>query len=268
MPLLRETVFKRSMNFFDYDSWKGLFVEPTTTARPGLDKFEFNFTYGDHHIRTIIAGCFEGSGLPLPNLLELKFSDYESDDANDHEYTYDTASRSLPPLTTYHRVGGEGRGSGSCNTSVTLGDPVSGIPVLVGFSLTYGKTDHHVWEVMVSLGKDADGRVTLETTLEDKPSCPAYSYAVEYAVVPESRVAYTARASATDHRGPAILPGGNDDVLQGFWLKFRDDDHHLRELSVSVGGNLGTTEVVFQDDSNPSPPYDVWVDYAELKRFP
>lgn len=226
------------------------------SGAPLLVRFNYTFSNGDHHIRQI-------GTMPLPqqSAEEVSFADENGDDL----YTYDVAHEGVDPAGvvqgSFH-----GRCAGSCTVPLSTRPPGDFVFVLSGFRVSFDNSDHHLDQLAVT---ELNGFLT--TVFKDENGDDAFTYDVNYAWVPRSRLALTEEVAGTV-RGKGsvtINRSTGEKVIRGFSVDNTrtsgdGQDNHIRDLGVIVNSSLILVRYSDEDPVN-SADWSYRVQYAALR---
>src|SRR5262245_3103049 len=201
------------------------------TGVPLLDSFHFRFRSQDHHLQTVRIDPDE----PLGELT-LQFDDKNGDDG----YNYNIIHQVVDDARV-QRGSVSGNIGSEVDNTVRLQRPAGDfVFVLIGFSLQFRGTDHHINEVRI-LEFDSILHVRYLDKHDgpggqdgDEPP-PTFLWDVQFAWVPSDLFVELGTASGKDDRFTArrnIAAGPS--VIRGFSFDFQSEDHHLTEIGVTT----------------------------------
>jgi hypothetical protein len=199
-----------------------VFRAASTVGAPLLARFDYHFTNGDHHIRQVAA-------MPLPQQLavQVSFADANSDDNFDYRLAHERVD---PTGISQHSFHGNCRGE--CSVPLFTRPSGSFLFVLIGFRVAFDNGDHHLDKIGITESADF-----LVTTFRDQNGDDPFTYDVDYAWVPTSRLRSTLATGVVRDSGTVTLPANaGPKVIQGFVMDNTATgsagDNHIRDLGV------------------------------------
>jgi hypothetical protein len=217
-------------------------VFPVTGAAgtPLLARFQYGFTGGDHHLRSVAA-------MPLPqqSAVEVTFADENGDDNYGYRVSHERVDPAGIQQAAFH-----GTCAGQCTVPLFTRPAGDVVFVLTGFRFTYDNADHHLDQISV-----AENGSQLTTVFKDVNGDDRYTYDVSYAWVPRSRLGTVGEILGNVHAAGSVsrFVTSGEKVVRGFLMDNLGagdaGDNHIRDLGVVANAN--TIEVRYGDD-NPA----------------
>lgn len=218
----------------------------TEAPQSALSGFKLEFRGGDHEIKSI--GVIRDS-----NSVTTTFADNDGNDAYRMWAQYTAVPMRVVDAT--------GDCSEVCEIAIERPPSPGAQLVIRGFSVQRNGSDANLRRIAIDPDPDR-GVVTVEFSDNGRSY---YRARVQYGYVDATHVAGTHRASGQRRRQEQSLvlprvPG--QPMLQGFDVRFRTGDHHLRTFAIEP---TATAYRVTFNDNNTDDEYQVSVDYLVLK---
>lgn len=256
----------------------------TSNYAYALNRFYLGYPSGDHKLRRLRY-------MPVGKKLEVALADQNGDDAFKYRGKHVILVNTLDTRET---------AKNGCMNECTLAYSYSttSVFVLTGFDLNRHDGDDNVSEIGI-LPDRAKGEIKVTLKSSTHPFDAKIRYALlpkkqTYEQLEVSGTHPRGKESAFFHYDGGLvsenaflrLPlkrlqtgslGGTPDplvpcltclplyappVLQGFWFKFKNGDHHIGEIAVDVEGGLATVKL---NDQNYDDPFEARVRYALIK---
>jgi hypothetical protein len=228
----------------------------------GLAGFHFDFSGAgvDHEMERIRAGFYLDDYLPVAGLETGLWAIYEDRNADD-PYDWAIDAQKIPVGSTQHQYR-------DCIDSPAVFDenigpaPDGYVPALLGFDLDR-ETDFNVDQIRVRLHERLDD-LYLSVFFTDYPPYDApICYSISYALIPQHRVRALDSVRSSSAGGDIPQPiDAQRPLLQGFYVGFKDGDHHLDELGVRI---TRSHVQVWLNDENDDDPYGWTVWWVDLE---
>lgn len=236
----------------------GLFLPHVGMLTPGISGFYFKFKDPDHHIKCIATGhLFDFfppyNGQFVTSHAVLNFTD----NSDSRPYEYRLFESDLPKDTVF--------GGAICRPTVgaairkyQTGDVNYNYePVIAGFLFSKNE-DTHIKSLGYQLEPAEDAYFIY---FRDKKPDEAVDFWVSYAMVKSTHV-YCKGSVTGKARGSAYREiSASHPFLQGFNLRFTNDDHHIQEVGVIL--KPGKMNVYF-NDKNDDDEFEYTIQYLDL----